>query len=434
MLRSFCVLAGAVGLFLLAPHVASADSYLVTSCTDPLGQPNAAAGWIGASTPGGLTANSCGTANGKLSAALGAATPAGNATAGWRFTAPPGTRIVRVLAKRTTHGFGPSLEAKDVSYLLETNDQLLESCEPSLTSSCVADLTVPFDKQGLNGSYVEFRVLCTNVARTCTRPVSIDATQLYVALQDTSAPVVTNPRVIDDGESSGTLRVSYDGADVGGGVYRTLIKVDGKTSQALPLAPAPCADVNPNDSDAYQFNVPVPCPASVTAAQASVDARSLPAGPHSVEIAVEDAAGNQSDVLAATQFPRLNITTGSSLTTRAALSGRLRMWFVKAANHGRRYASRYGTRVVTRGRLLTRGGRGIRGARIDVYHIRDGKRRLLKTGLKSRAGGKLTLILPMNVDTRTVEYAYRALRPGPVTSRQRLRLTVRRNGTTYHRN
>lgn len=78
--------------------------------------------------------------------------------------------------------------------------------------------------------------------------------------------------------------------------------------------------------------------------------------------------------------------------------------------------------------LRTPGGRGIQGARIDVFRIRNGKRRLLKTGPTSRAGGKLTLILPIDVDTRTIEDAYRALRPGPVTSRQRLRLTVLRGG------
>ena len=112
------------------------------------------------------------------------------------------------------------------------------------------------------------------------------------------------------------------------------------------------------------------------------------------------------------------------------------MWFVKSRTRTRRsLASRFGTRVVTRGVLRTRSGRGIVGARIDVYHIRrDGKRRLVKTGLKTRAGGALTLILPNNVDTRTIEYAYRALRPGPITSRQRLRLTVRtKSGRIYHR-
>jgi hypothetical protein len=65
---------------------------------------------------------------------------------------------------------------------------------------------------------------------------------------------------------------------------------------------------------------------------------------------------------------------------------------------------------------------------------RDGTRRLLKTGLKSRQAGKLTLILPLNVDTRTIEFAFRAVRPGPITSRQRLRLTVRtKSGRVYYR-
>jgi len=69
----------------------------------------------------------------------------------------------------------------------------------------------------------------------------------------------------------------------------------------------------------------------------------------------------------------------------------------------------------------------------DVTNIRHAKlRRLVKT-LKSRKRGKMTLILPLNVGRRTIEYAYRALRPGPITSRVRLRLTVLRNGKVYHR-
>jgi predicted outer membrane protein len=48
MLRRFVVSAAAVGVVLLAPAAASADSYLVTSCHDPLGQPNAAAALLAA--------------------------------------------------------------------------------------------------------------------------------------------------------------------------------------------------------------------------------------------------------------------------------------------------------------------------------------------------------------------------------------------------
>jgi hypothetical protein len=423
----------------LLPAVASGDTYLVTSCHDPGGQPNAAAGWVPFATPGGVATNTCADANGALIAALPANAPPADATANWRFDAPPGTRIVRVLARRATTGLeaGPTPQLRDVAYdMISSGGQVLEECTPGPESACVANLTAPLDKQGLNGTFVQFRVLCTNAGFPCTRKLGVVATHMWVALEDALPPVVANARTIDDGESSGTLRVSFDALDVGGGLYRALVKVDGKVTKAIPLGPPPCSDVAPTDLDPYQFNVPVPCPGTVNDATATVDVRSLPAGPHGVEIAVEDAAGNQTAVLGPIEFPKPNVLTGSSADVQAALSGRLRMWFVRSHTRDRkRLTSRFGHRVVTRGVLRTRSGRGIVGARIDVYHIRaDGKRRLVKTGLKSRAGGALTLILPNNVDTRTIEYAYRALRPGPITSRQRLRLTVRtKSGRIYHR-
>jgi hypothetical protein len=437
----------AAGLFVFTPVGASADTYLVTSCHDPSGAPNAALGWAPFSTIGGLSTNTCLQAGGALNASLPEPKPPGNATANWRFDAPAGTRIVRVSARRTTVGLGqgPVTDAKDISYVMAASGgQVLEDCTPApVNSSCVADLTAPIDKQGLNATFVEFRTLCLNAGLACSRPLAVAATHMWLTLEDPAPPVVANAKVLDDGDASGTLRVSYDAADVGGGVYRTVLKVDGKVTAATPVAAAPCADVNPADADPYQFNVPVPCPATVTGAQAAVDVTSLPPGPHGVEIAVEDAAGNQRTVFGPIEFPRLNAnvgtgTTGSSgaspgVTAAEALTGRLRMWFVKAPHRGRRLTSRFGTRVVTRGVLRTRAGRGIQGARIDVYHIRNGKRRLLKTGLKSRAHGALTLILPINVDTRTVEFDYRALRPGPVTSTQKLRLRVMRKGRIFHR-
>lgn len=111
--------------------------------------------------------------------------------------------------------------------------------------------------------------------------------------------------------------------------------------------------------------------------------------------------------------------------------GRLSMHFVR--NNKRSITNRYGTRLVTRGKLVTCGSkpRPIVGARIDVVHIiRGGKRQLTKTGLRSRPGGKLTLILPLNLKTRTIEYAYRPdLTTRRVSSRVNLRLSVRSNRT-----
>jgi hypothetical protein len=111
--------------------------------------------------------------------------------------------------------------------------------------------------------------------------------------------------------------------------------------------------------------------------------------------------------------------------------GRVGMWFAKVAQRGstkghpRAATSRFGNRVVLRGTLRSCSGKAITGARLDVIH-RFGGRTLTKTGLKSRSGGKLTLILPMNLASRTITIAYRGdLAKGKITSRRTLRLTVR---------
>jgi hypothetical protein len=112
-----------------------------------------------------------------------------------------------------------------------------------------------------------------------------------------------------------------------------------------------------------------------------------------------------------------------------ATCGRLSMRFVRGTrNLGTRYTSRFGNRTVTRGRLVTCGSnpRPIVGARVDVVHVLPGNKRRRKTGLRSRANGLLTLILPIDLRTRNIEYAYRPdLRSTRVTSRVILRLTVK---------
>jgi hypothetical protein len=435
MLRSFRLPVCLLGFLLLAPAVASGRPYVVGSCKDQAGQPNAAIGWVAAAGGDGVTSNTCAT-KGQLIAGLNSDAPTGASTASWRFTAPAGTHIVRVAASRTTSGFQQGGPAQDSAYVMTVDDIALERCQPANDLNCTGDLTGTLDKPGLTAREIAFRVLCTDAGGTCSKRVSTAISSVLVALEDPTPPTVANARVVDDGEISGTLRMTFDASDVGGGLYRALIKVDGKVAQTIPLGPAPCNDANPADTDPYQFTVPAPCPAAVTGAAAALNVQSLSAVPHGVEIAVEDAAGNQTTVSGPVEFPKPNVASGTAADRAAALTGRLRMWFVKAKSGNRRkLASVYGNRVVTRGVLRSRSGRGIVGARIDVYHIRrDGTRRLVKTGLKSRARGALTLILPNNVDTRTIEYAYRALRPGAITSRQRLRLTVRtKSGRIYHR-
>jgi hypothetical protein len=439
MIRSpwrLAALAAAIVTF-AAAATASADTYTVYSCKGPTGVPNGAAGWaaIPAVSGDGVVANGCPT-GGQLSAVLNSATPAGGSSASWRFDTPPNTSIVRFAAQRNTTGVAtPGLRfPDDDKYTLQTDHLTLETCIVSDTSPCVNDLTDPIDKQGIDSLYVLMRVICTNGGSNCSRALSANISSALIGIKDTFAPTFSGVKVLDTGDTSGVLTVGYNAADLGGGVYRAVVRADGKPVAVQSLGGGDCTDANPSDADPYQFLVPVPCPGAVNGAVTKIDFRSLSAGPHAVEIAIEDAAGN-SAVVYATQFPKLNAEQAPSTPqeVKRLLNARLKVWFVKTRN--KRYTSRYGTRVVTRGRLLDTRGKPVRGARIDVYHrLRSsGHRRLLKTGLKTRADGRITLILPLNVDTRGIEYDYRAIRPGKITSRQILRLTVKRHGRTFIR-
>jgi hypothetical protein len=120
-----------------------------------------------------------------------------------------------------------------------------------------------------------------------------------------------------------------------------------------------------------------------------------------------------------------NGNIGSS-TGPQATCGHITMYFV--ANHTKTLTDIYGQRQVTRGRIVSCGThpKSIVGARIDVIHVIHGTRHLIKTGLRSRPGGLLTLILPLNLTSRSIEYDYRGkLNSTHVTSSQTLKLTVK---------
>jgi hypothetical protein len=109
---------------------------------------------------------------------------------------------------------------------------------------------------------------------------------------------------------------------------------------------------------------------------------------------------------------------------RGGRCGRLTMYF--ARNHKASFRSRYGRRAVVRGRIVNCKGQSIVRARIDVVHVIKGKRHLIKTGLRSREGGKLTLILPSNIKTRDLRFEYRGnLLSTKVNARTKLHITVR---------
>jgi hypothetical protein len=433
MIKSGTVAALAVAVILGSAGVAGADTYTVRGCST---------GWTAHADTGSAATDNCATIGGMTAQLTGPGPWDGGTFAYDQFTAPPGTRIVRVTLGRKTQGM-PVGSVRTFSYTLSADGKTIEACAPGPTDTCTGDLDGPLDAVGLDAASVLFSFGCgADDPNVCTPAPglvpSATITDPSVVLRDQAAPTVTSRTVTDDGESSGHLKLAYAAADAGGGVYRTVVRVDGKVAVSDPIGGS-CADRDPADDDAYEFTTPVPCPATATRA-VDFDVLKLPLAEHAVEVDVEDAAGNSTAVYGPVVLPKANGTIagggggagggsgtgvgGQGTQPATGLDARLQAWFVP--NHAKSYSSRYGRRVVIRGLLRTKAKKAVGSARLDVYHQVGTKlRQLTKTGLKTRHDGRLTLILPLNLDTRRIVLVYRAFRPGKITSRQTLKLTVR---------
>jgi hypothetical protein len=424
-------LVAASALLALPAAATATGSYSVYACKGPTGAPAPAAGWNANRESDAIASNDCAT-GGSLAVGLSGIGPwKGGIGAEQRFTAPDATRINSLTLTRKTGGL-PG--AHGLAYFLNADDKILDSCDPG-ASKCNADLDGKLEIANLDASVLRFRAGCfESFPDECISnggPLRVDVPQLIVGLNDGFYPTVaTVGGTLSDPATpgKGTLTVTFNAGDQGGGIYRTLVNVDGKPLSATPVSGDTCADADPADTDPYEFVATVPCPTSINGLSASVDTTKLSNGNHTVEVLVEDAAGNRSPVL----LPR-TITVANPLPTPVtpkALNGinadtqaTLKTWFDR--NQKRTFSSRYGHRVVVRGTLVNRKGKGIQGARVDVYHNVGGKlKTLIKTGLKTRKDGKLTLILPLDLTTREIVLAYRANRPGPISSQQKLTLTV----------
>jgi hypothetical protein len=429
-----CLL-GAVAAWTL-PASASAGTYVDYECAGPTAAPVAAAGFVGVESPKSSALNTCGQANGQLNLGLtGDPTWTGGLSALSTFTAPADTRIAAVQMYRATSG-APLTPAGGsfLTYQVNVDDALIDGCLPSVI--CGGDVSGNIARDGLNAGTVKLTAGCGGtIANTCATPIRLVVTRAAITLRDDIAPVPANLRgsLFAANAKSGMVDVVFDVTDRGGGVYRTVTTIDGKLYEAKPLALGSCTDLDPANGNPYEFAGAVPCPLSQVGLTTTIDTTKLEDGPHTISINVEDAAGNSTPVIAPnSRFTVRNGTPNGSPAGRT-VNGRLKMWF--ASNKATRRSSRFGTRVVVRGYLRDRQGRGIRGAEVEVFHYVGGRARLLKTGLRSRRYGRLTLILPMNLfgdarGQRRIAFYYRATRPGSVTSRANLYLTImnRRGG------
>lgn len=420
-----------------APALAADGTYAVYACKGPTGAPVGVAGWSPAATPEAQATNGC-SGGGPFAVALNANAHGGQG-AGWSFAAPAGTRIAGLTALRVSQGFAGTANNSATYAITATgsapdgNRKDLERCVKD-GDACQTELTAPVSKPGLDAAGVTIGPTCgLSAFEVCPNPpTTVSIGQAVVSLKDDAKPVVGTNAILDEGETSGTLAVRFDATDQGGGLYRVNTLVDGRPFASEGLGGPDCVDADPADGDAHQFLVPQPCAAAVAGREVRVTYGQLPPGPHTVQTEVEDAAGN-TQAVSAVQFPKVNGDGGPGSDFERLRHARIRAWFGSGKKHPREADVPYGERSVIRGKVVDRRGKGIAGARLDVYHVtRGGRRTLAKTGLKTRKQGLFTYIVSKKVDTRKIDLTYRATRPGPVTSDLRLSLRVVRKGKTFY--
>jgi hypothetical protein len=424
-----CVL---ISFFALAlSRAASAGTYVDWECAGPTGAPAPAEGFVGTQTPGTTAAvSSCGSVGGQLAAGLIGAGPWDAGLSGYfTYGAPDDTRIAAVLIDRSTLGVGSSSFVNPLTYQINVDSVLIDGCLSG--AGCGADRSGQIGRTGVNASALVLTAGCGGVPpNKCSTPIRLAVPRAAITLRDDIAPTIGNVRgsLVTPGAKRGVVNVEFDAADRGGGVYRMITTVDDRLFEVQPAAFGTCVDIAPANANPYEFAAKVPCPLTQAGLNVNVDTTRLSEGWHTIGVALEDAAGNLVNVVGPAARFRVRNARPNGRPAARTRQGRVRMWF--ALNRKTHLTTRVGRRVVTRGWLRDRRGRGIRGGEIEVYHFVRGHRRLLKTGMLSRKRGRVTLILPLNLfgdarGRRRIEFDYRAFLPGPVTSRANLFLTIR---------
>jgi hypothetical protein len=264
--------------------------------------------------------------------------------------------------------------------------------------------------------------------------------EVYAAdidLVDNTPPSVSGVSgpLVAGGTLSGSPKVSFNASDGQSGVYSGSLVVDEHTvvSQILNTNGGACQSLNVTNDGQRSFEHAQPCPPSVSGTL-TLNTSTLAAGQHSLELVVDDAAGNQTVAYngtitvagssaggskagsAAGSAGGVVIGPGSPAATRGALNGTNASDQAKLTARWTRtskaaFTSRYGVRQRVTGRLTTTAGLPISGALIDIYEtpgFQGAQAHLSDTGVRTSSTGTWTLVLPGDVSSCALRLAYRS--------------------------
>ena len=451
-----------VWLLALLGGQAYAGSYDVWACRTPQGTPapigDAAAGWRSQTSghPFLVTTSTCG-AGGHILAKLAGNEPYG-AQADWYYWAPAGTSIAAYElywagTTKSDHAGWATTAA-----LIRSDQSDPDYVARYYGNAAFGSLDTPFAaanrvaQDGLDVSFLHAAVGCANFSGGgpyvgCPGPDSSETGMLRIfrsriTLQDTSAPSVgvVSGDITTRVELSGNTSATFNASDTGGGVYRLILSVDGvdKLASVIDSNGGRCADIDTTNSRP-EFAWPRPCAPS-TSGDVTLDTRSLAEGAHTIQLKVEDAAGNRSTVYGPTTKVIRNTT--ASPDTNPAQPGTnpppagpgqtpqpgagqkgpgdpngvgASEKAVVSVNGQRTRTVAYGRRIATVGTLVDESGRPIRNASVTVENrdfvpgvgVPRGATWKRADVVATDANGRFRYMIPAKA-SRTVRFGYKA--------------------------
>lgn len=237
------------------------------------------------------------------------------------------------------------------------------------------------------------------------------------APHDPQASNISGP-LLTESPLRGTQSITFSATDEGPGLAYVKVLVDSAVaqSQIIDTNDGHCIPVPGHD--AYTWAYQVPCKTSLGGRTYSLNTAALPNGLHHIQVIIEDAAGNQSEVLnrtVAVENPGVGSLgalpgPGSSLLLAGAPNGSnatadAELQLGVAGRISRSFAQR-ALRIP--GRLMNASGQPIAGATLDVLQQVVGTNRSATIAhARTAANGSFLASVPAG-PSRLIEVAYRA--------------------------
>ena len=236
------------------------------------------------------------------------------------------------------------------------------------------------------------------------------------APHDPQASNISGP-LLTETPLRGTRSVTFSATDEGPGLAYVKVLVDGAVaqSQIIDTNDGHCIPIAGHD--AYTWAYQVPCKTSLGGRTYSLNTAELSNGVHHIQVIVEDAAGNQSEVLnrtvaienpgvgslGALPGPGSVLLTGTPNGSNASANAQLRLGLSS------RVSRPFGRRALrVPGRLVNEAGQPIAGATLEVIQRVTGTDHSeLVARARTAANGSFVASVPAG-PSRLIEVAYRA--------------------------